>query len=81
LIHLCLWAQTLLRLRCWNILPSDQYGGWRKPLAYLTLSRQKRHSASQEAYFATLDGGFGEAKTAENKMMRRSMSHTTRSYR
>jgi len=47
----------------------------------LTLSRQKRHSASQEAYFATLDGGFGEAKTAENKMMRRSMSHTTRSYR
>ncbi len=64
LVHLCLWAQTLLRLRCWNTIPSEQYGGWRKPLSYLTLAQQKRHSASQEAFFATSGEGFAEAKDA-----------------
>lgn len=64
LVHLCFWAQTLLRLRCWNTLPTDNYGGWRKPLAYLTLAQQKRHSASQEAFFASSCGDFAEAKAA-----------------
>ena len=64
LVHLCLWAQTLLRLRCWNTVPSDNYGGWRKPLSYLTLAQQKRHSASQEAFFATSEEGFAQAEAA-----------------
>jgi len=34
LVHLCLWAQTLLHLRCWNTLPSENYGGWHQPLSY-----------------------------------------------
>jgi len=64
LVHLCFWAQTLLRLRCWNTEPNQDNGGWRKPLSYLTLAQQKRHSASHEAFFATLGGGFAEAKAA-----------------
>ncbi len=64
LVHLCLWAQTLLRLRCWNTVPSDNYGGWRKPLSYLTMAQQKRHSASHEAFFATSGGDFAEAEAA-----------------
>jgi len=42
--HLCLWSQTLLQLRCWDVKPERVYGGWRKPLAYLTLSQQKAQS-------------------------------------
>lgn len=53
LVHLCLWAQTLLRLRCWNQQPTDQYGGWRKKLDYLTLSQQKRLSQAQDAFLHT----------------------------
>ena len=53
LVHLCLWAQTLLRLRYWNCQPTDHYGGWRKKLDYLTLSQQKRLSQSQEAFLRT----------------------------
>ena len=52
LVHLCLWAQTLLRLRCWFSPPTEDYGGWRKRLSYRTLSQQKRYSQSQEAFFA-----------------------------
>jgi hypothetical protein len=44
LVHLCLWAQTLLRLVCWDERPAAVYGDWRKPLGYLTLSQQKRIS-------------------------------------
>jgi hypothetical protein len=44
IVHLCLWAQTLLRLVCWEVKPQAEYGAWRKPLAYLTLSQQKEHS-------------------------------------
>lgn len=44
LVHLCLWAQSLLRLRCWQAQPEPIYGDWRKPLGYLTLSQQKRLS-------------------------------------
>jgi transposase len=44
LVHLCLWAQTLLRLVCWEAKPEAIYGEWRKPLGYLTLSQQKRLS-------------------------------------
>lgn len=47
LLHLCLWAQTLLRLVYWQQKPEPIYGEWRKPLGYLTLSQQKR--LSQEA--------------------------------
>lgn len=53
LVHLCLWAQTLLRLRCWNQEPAAQYGGWRKKVNYLTLSQQKRLSQSQNAFLHT----------------------------
>ena len=53
LVHLCLWAQTLLRLRCWNQEPAEQYGGWRKKVNYLTLSQQKRLSQSQNAFLHT----------------------------
>jgi hypothetical protein len=44
LVHLCLWAQTLMRLVCWNEQPEPIYGDWRRPLGYLTLSQQKRLS-------------------------------------
>jgi hypothetical protein len=64
LVHLCLWAQTLLRLRCWSTLPTNDYGGWRKPLAYLTLNQQKRYSQSQEAFFAASDRAIANAITA-----------------
>jgi hypothetical protein len=46
-VHLCLWAQTLLRLRCWQAKPQPIYGEWRKPLGYLTLAQQKRLSQEQ----------------------------------
>jgi transposase len=44
LVHLCLWAQTLLRLVYWQQKPQPIYGEWRKPLGYLTLAQQKRLS-------------------------------------
>jgi hypothetical protein len=47
LVHLCWWAQTLLRLRCWEAQPEAIYGEWRKPLGYLTLSQQKRLSRQE----------------------------------
>ncbi len=61
LVHLCLCpslrvdarAQTLLRLRCWNQQPTEQYGGWRRRLDYLTLNQQKRLSQSQDAFLHT----------------------------
>ena len=46
-VHLCLWAQTLLRLRFWNVKPEPVYGDWRASLTYLTLSQQKRLSKEQ----------------------------------
>ena len=64
LVHLCLWAQTLLRLRCWFSPPTEDYGGWRKRLPYRILSQQKRYSQSQEAFFAALGNAFDEAKAA-----------------
>ena len=48
LIHLCLWAQSLLRLRCWQAQPAPIYGDWRQPLGYLTLSQQKQLSQARE---------------------------------
>ena len=47
IVHLCLWAQTLLRLRFWNVTPEPIYGDWRQSLTYLTLSQQKRLSREQ----------------------------------
>jgi len=48
IVHLCLWAQSLLRLRFWNQPLSEEttagFGAWRKPLTYLTLGQQKRLS-------------------------------------
>ena len=44
LVHLCLWAQTLLRLRMWAAPAAPLYGEWRRPLDYLTLAQQKRQS-------------------------------------
>lgn len=46
LVHLCLWAQTLLRLVYWDQKPAPIYGDWRKPLGYMTLAQQKRLSQS-----------------------------------
>jgi hypothetical protein len=63
LVHLCFWSQTLLRLRCWYQRPTQDYGGWRKKLAYLTLSQQKRLSQSQDGFFAVSGRGFMDAKT------------------
>ena len=55
-VHLCLWAQTLLRLRFWQDRPApvygEVYGNWRKPLAYLTLSQHKRLSKESCCFFA-----------------------------
>jgi hypothetical protein len=48
LVHLGLWAQTLLRLRMWSVQPEPVYGDWRKPLGYLTLAQQKRRSYVEE---------------------------------
>ena len=64
LVYLCLWAQTLLRLRCWFSPPTEDYGGWRKKLPYRTLSQQKRHSQSQDAFFAASGAAFAEAEAA-----------------
>ena len=63
LVHLCLWAQTLLRLRCWNHKPQPIYGSWRKTLGYLTLSQQKRLSQQECRISASLLQG---ASTAGN---------------
>jgi hypothetical protein len=54
LVHLCLWAQTLLRLSLWNAVPQADYGAWRKRLTYLTLSQQKRLSRSQNQVSTSL---------------------------
>jgi SRSO17 transposase len=63
LVHLCLWAQTLLRLRCWGAKPQPIYGEWRKPLGYLTLSQQKR--LSRQAC-PIMEGSHPDGRTDEN---------------
>jgi hypothetical protein len=63
LVHLCLWAQTLLRLYCWHEKPAPIYGAWRKSLSYLTLSQQKRVSAS---HCRVSEGSLETLRTAEN---------------
>jgi hypothetical protein len=62
LVHLCLWAQTLLRRVFWNECPPPIYGDWRKPLGYLTLSQQKR--LSQQACRVST-GSYESAFSAE----------------
>jgi len=64
IVHLCLWAQTLLRLRFWDAKPEPVYGDWRKPLSYLTLSQQKRLSQEQ-VRFGILDGSRERGAVAE----------------
>jgi hypothetical protein len=59
LVHLCLWAQTLLRLSLWNAVPQARFGAWRKPLSYLTLPQQKRLSQSQHQVSAGLVDALG----------------------
>ena len=55
IVHLCLWAQSLLRLRYWSHTPTTEttarFGAWRKPLSYLTLGQQKR--LAQRSFFAS----------------------------
>lgn len=65
LVHLCLWSQTLLRLYCWRKQPAQIYGAWRKSLSYLTLSQQKRVSASHCRVSGGLLGTFETAENAE----------------
>ena len=64
LVHLCLWAQSLLRLRCWQAKPEPIYGDWRKPLGYLTLSQQKRLSQASCGIFPGSPAGSGTAEKA-----------------
>jgi hypothetical protein len=66
LVHLCLWAQTLLRLYCWHQKPAAIYGAWRKSLSYLTLAQQKRVSAS---HCRVSEGSLETLRTAENVQM------------
>ena len=66
LVHLCLWAQTLLRLYCWNQMPTPIYGAWRKSLSYLTLSQQKRVSAS---HCRVSEGSLKPLAPAENRRL------------
>jgi hypothetical protein len=47
IVHLCLWAQTLLRLRCWNERVVPIGGDWRRSLGYLTLGQQKQLSSER----------------------------------
>jgi hypothetical protein len=63
IVHLCLWAQTLLRLVCWGVKPEASYGAWRPPLSYLTLSQQKEQS---RAACGILHGSAPGLPTAEN---------------
>ena len=53
LVHLCLWSQTLLRIRFFDAKPQPIYGDWRKPLSYLTLSQQKEAAKHQDGAFDT----------------------------
>jgi hypothetical protein len=62
-VHLCLWAQTLLRLYCWHQKSAPIYGAWRNVLSYLTLSQQKRVSAS---HCRVSEGLLETLRTAEN---------------
>jgi hypothetical protein len=64
LVHLCLWAQTLLRLRCWQAKPQPIYGDWRKALGYLTLAQQKRLSREQGYVSAGSHAGVGTVEKA-----------------
>jgi DDE superfamily endonuclease len=63
IVHLCLWAQTLLRLVCWEMKAQAQYGAWRQPLEYLTLSQQKEQS---RAACGIRHGSPASAPKAEN---------------
>lgn len=67
LVHLCLWAQTLLRLSCWHARPEPIYGEWRKVLAYLTLSQQKQVSRSRCEVSAGLSELLGTPRNANRQ--------------
>jgi hypothetical protein len=69
LLHLCLWAQTLLRLYCWQKKPEPIYGAWRKVLGYLTLSQQKWLSQSHCQVFAGSIGTLGTAENAPSQVL------------
>jgi hypothetical protein len=69
LVHLCLWAQTLLRLYCWHNKPEPVYGAWRKTLGYLTLSQQKRLSQAQCQVFAGSIEPLGTAENAPSQVL------------
>ena len=67
LLHLCLWAQTLLRLSCWHAKPEPIYGAWRKVLDYLTLSQQKQASRSHCEVSAGLSEVLGTPRNARRQ--------------
>jgi hypothetical protein len=62
-VHLCLWAQTLLRLVCWKERVVPIGGDWRKSLGYLTLGQQKQLS-SERCHL--LEGSHPGTETAKN---------------
>ena len=53
IVHLCLWAQTLLRLRFGECRPTADYGDWRHELTYLTLSQQKQEARQADGILDT----------------------------
>jgi hypothetical protein len=63
IVHLCLWAQTLLRLVCWNEKVVPVGGDWRKSLGYLTLGQQKQLSSERCRILAVSHPG---TETAES---------------
>jgi len=67
LVHLCLWAQTLLRLSCWHAKPAPIYGAWRKVLDYLTLSQQKQVSRSHCEVSSGLSEVLGTPRNAKGQ--------------
>lgn len=64
IVHLCLWAQTLLRLRMWAAPAAPLFGEWRQPLDYLTLAQQKRQS---QAAGPVIAGSTPSHKTIEKE--------------
>jgi transposase len=64
IVHLCLWAQTLLRLVCWKEQVGPIVGDWRKSLGYLTLGQQKQLSSERCRIRV---GSHPGTETAENR--------------
>jgi hypothetical protein len=65
IVHLCLWAQTLLRLRCWSEKVVPIGGDWRQSLGYLTLGQQKQLSCERCRFIESSHPGTETAEKAD----------------